>query len=153
MDPIVDRPSIPGYGIPENNDGLLTWEHVEDRLSAAKNYWVETSGPDGQPHAVPVWGLWIEGALYFDAGPRSQKNLAANPKVSVHLESGDDVVILEGTADRPSDPDGTLLPRFIDLMKTKYDYAPEELPLFMLRPRKVLAWSSFPANATRWTFA
>jgi hypothetical protein len=150
--PTVDRPSIPGYGVPENNDGMLDWGHVEERLSAAKNYWVVTSGTDGQPHAVPVWALWVEGALYFDAGPRSQRNLAANPKVSIHLESGDDVVILEGTAEKAADPDGALTPRFIAAMTEKYDYAPEGISTFILRPRKALAWSSFPANATRWTF-
>ena len=38
------------------------------------------------------------------AGPRKGRNLAENPNVAVHLESGDDVVILEGVAEVVTDP-------------------------------------------------
>jgi len=56
---------------------------------------------DGLPHAVPVWGVWVDGALYFGTDRRSRKarNLATNQGAVVHLESGDDAVILEGFAE------------------------------------------------------
>ena len=66
----------------------------------SRSYWICTARPDGRPHSIPVWGMWVDGALYFGTArdARKAKNIAHNPAVSVHLESGDDVVILEGKA-------------------------------------------------------
>jgi pyridoxamine 5'-phosphate oxidase-like protein len=152
VEPAADRPSIPGYGVPDNAEGILPWSHAEQRLRQAKNYWVATAGPDGRPHAVPVWAVWLDGALCFGAGPRSTRNLEANPQVSIHLESGDDVVILEGTAEPFADPTVALFPRVAAAYAAKYDYRPDEPSGYVLRPRFAYAWSSFPADATRWRF-
>jgi hypothetical protein len=152
-EPAADRPSIPGYGVPETNEGVLPWSHATERLERAKNYWVGTVSQDGKPHAVPVWGVWLDGALYFGAGPRSSRNLEANRRVTVHLESGDDVVILEGHVEPFADQDGSIFPRLANAMAAKYDYRPDEPSGYVLRPWTVYAWSSFPADATRWRFA
>ena len=98
------RPYAPGYGIPSHRRGMTSWDHVEERMAEAHNYWVATVRPDGRPHATPVWGLWVDRAFYFGAGRRKGRNLAENPNVAVHLESGDDVVILEGVAEVVTDP-------------------------------------------------
>ena len=76
--PQPDRPQIEGYGIPETLEGLLTWDFVTTRMEKARNYWLATTGPDGHPHAVPVWGIWLDGTLHFGGGPatRWQRNLA-----------------------------------------------------------------------------
>jgi nitroimidazol reductase NimA-like FMN-containing flavoprotein (pyridoxamine 5'-phosphate oxidase superfamily) len=94
------RPYAPGYGIPSNPRGMLPWSFVEERMSAARNYWVATVLPTGGPHLTPVWGLWVEGVFYFGSGAQTRKarNLAANPNVAVHPES-EDVVIIEGVAE------------------------------------------------------
>jgi hypothetical protein len=42
---------------------LLPWSHAVERLEKAINYWVCIMRPDGRPHAVPVWGMWVEGAF------------------------------------------------------------------------------------------
>ena len=75
------------------------------KLTDARNYWVATTRPDGRPHVVPVWGLWMDGAFYFgtEAESRKGRNLATNPHIVVHLESGDDAVIIEGQAQRVLD--------------------------------------------------
>lgn len=67
----------------------------------ARNYWVVTTRSDGKPHSVPVWSIWLDETFYFGTDRRSRKgrNLATNPGLVVHLESGDDVVILEGVAE------------------------------------------------------
>ena len=82
------------YGQPTSSDGPLDWSHAEERLKRARNYWIATTRPDGTPHAVPVWGVWVEGSLYFGTSRRSVKgrNLAHSPGLVVHLESADDVV-------------------------------------------------------------
>jgi hypothetical protein len=152
-EPVTSRPAIPGYGVPETVEGTLPWSHATERLERAKNYWIGTASADGKPHAVPVWGIWLEGMLIFSVGPRSAHNLKTNPRASVHLESGDDVVIVEGHVEPFADPDGSLFPRMADAMAAKYDYRPEDTDGYILRPQTAYAWSSFPADATRWRFA
>ncbi len=105
--PQSDRPQMPsGYGVdPAATGGLLSWEEAVAKLTDARNYWVATTRPDGRPHVVPVWGLWMDGAFYFgtEAESRKGRNLATNPHIVVHLESGDDAVIIEGQAQRVLD--------------------------------------------------
>jgi hypothetical protein len=85
--------------------GPVPWEHVERRLRAARNYWLSTTRADGRPHTMPIWGVWLRDALWFGTGLESVKgiNLLRDPRSAVHLESGDDVVILEGIAERAED--------------------------------------------------
>jgi hypothetical protein len=150
--PVADRPVIPGYGVPDTVEGTQSWGQVTERLAQAKNYWISTASADGRPHAVPVWGIWLDDVLYFGAGPRTMRNLRENPRVSIHLESGDDVVIVEGTVESANDPDGTLFSRYVEAFGSKYDYRPEEVSGYRLRAEKAYTWTSFPADATRWTF-
>jgi pyridoxine/pyridoxamine 5'-phosphate oxidase len=125
-------------------------------MASARNYWVGTTRPDGRPHAAPVWGIWFDESFSFATDPASRKgaNLAANPALVVHLESGDEVVILEGTAEKVTDP--TLLARFADAYEAKYRFRPEvsgEAVVYRLRPRVAFAWRErdFPTSATRWS--
>jgi len=150
-----------GYGVPETEDGLLDWSWAVERLTAAKNYWFSTTRPDGRPHAMPAWAAWIDGALYFDGSPETRRgrNLAANPAISVHLESGDEVVILEGETRYPGKPDRALAERLAAELARKYGptYTPSpdtwnEGGLWQLRPKIAFGWSEFPKNVTRWRF-
>lgn len=149
-----DRPHMPGYGLlaADEGGGLLPWSFVSRQMEEARNYWVVTVGPGSHPHASPVWGLWHKEAFYFAAGAESRKvgNLKRNPALLVHLESGDEVVILEGRAIRVEE---TALQE--DLSRTyraKYGVDMSAGLVFGLRPRKVLAWreADFPRSATRW---
>jgi hypothetical protein len=96
----VGIPHMPALYTSQHKKTFLPWSHAEDRLINSRSYWICTARPDGRPHAIPVWGMWVDGALYFGTArdARKAKNIANNPAVSVHLESGDDVVILEGEA-------------------------------------------------------
>ncbi len=154
----VGRPVMPAsYGLrgPAEGSGLMAWGRVEARLIASLNYWVATASPAGQPHAAPVWGLWHQGAFYFSTDPSSRKgrNLAANAAAAVHLESGDDVVILEGDA-RPFDE-----PKMVaDLDRAyfaKYGFHLVEGAIYRLQPKRAMGWieADFPGSATRWQWA
>lgn len=157
--PEPERPEIvEGYGIRADESGLLPWGYVDERMEASRNYWICTTRPDGRPHAAPVWGVWFEGVLYFGTDRRSRKarNLAANPEVVVHLESGDDCVIFEGVVEEVED---TVLRRRVgEAYAAKYgldgvgEAGEGASPLYALRPRVALAWkeSDFPVTATRW---
>jgi nitroimidazol reductase NimA-like FMN-containing flavoprotein (pyridoxamine 5'-phosphate oxidase superfamily) len=154
------RPIMPaGYGIATGREGLLPWAWVEERLASARTYWLATTRPDGRPHVMPVWGLWLEGAFYFSTARRSRKarNLAARPQAVAHLESGDEAVILEGPVHEVTD--AALLARFADAYEAKYRFRPDPQDAAngssVLRPRVVFAWreQDFPTSATRWRVA
>ena len=159
-EPLRDRPSMPpGYGIePEESGGMIEWSAVAERLAAARSYWVATTRADGRPHASPVWGLWLDGAVMFDADVKSVKalNLGHDPRAVVHLESGDDVAIVEGIAVPMRGED--LRERYVDAYERKYAFRPEGMEgavTFRLAPQVVLAWheEDFPKSATRFRFA
>ena len=148
----------PAYRFPKGPDGLLPWSHAVERLERARNYWLATTRPDGRSHVTPIWGVWVEGALYFDGLPTTRwaRNLAANPAAAVHLESGEDVVIVEGDGDVLV-TDARLGAQIVAAWAAKYGrLAPEPATegVFRLRPRAVRAWSSASLeDGTRWRFA
>ncbi len=155
-EPVADRPITPeGYGVPETTEGTLPWAHVRTRMAEARNYWIATTRPDGRPHVVPAWGAWLDDVFYFDAPPgtRRQRNLAANTAVVVHLESGDNVVILEGVAVPLTAPDPAHFMRIADVYDAKYPYRPQDAEgMYTLRLHTAFAWTNFPMDATRWQF-
>ncbi len=116
--PKSSRPYMPGYGILNASEGrgLLAWDWAVERLTKARNYWVATTCPDGRPHCVPVWGVWLDDAFYFSSG-------AYNPKYQWDLK-----------------------------LETVLDMG----PMFVVRPRKVIAVDATPGefqgSATRWQF-
>lgn len=138
---------------------LLPWSRAVERLEGAQNFWLATTRPDGRPHVVPIWGVWVDGALWFDGFPTARwaRNLAANPAAALHLESGDDVLILEGIGEdieRVADDD--LAGRIVAAWDAKYGQLhpqPVERGIFRLLPREARGWSRFPRDATRWRFA
>jgi PPOX class probable F420-dependent enzyme len=160
-DPTPSRPLIPAsYGIPLDGSGAekLPWSLAVERLGEARNYWICTTRPDGRPHAVPVWGLWLDDALWFSTGrtTRKARNLAANPAVVVHLESGDETVIVEGRVEEVGDV--SELVRFADAYEAKYAIRPSDNgsggPVYCVRPERAYSWleADYPNTATRWLF-
>jgi hypothetical protein len=126
--------------------GELPWEHVVERLEKAWNYWIVTVRPDGRPHVTPIWGVWLEDHLYVDGHPRTRwsRNIAGNPQVAVHLESGSDVVILEGVVD-DINTDEELGERIKQTWKAKYgrlEPEPVSSGILRFRPWHARAWSS-----------
>src|ERR687897_3602064 len=116
------RPHIPRYGVRKTKKGLLPWNHVTSRMEQSRNYWIITAGADGQPHAVPTWGVWLDDMLYFGGGPdvRWARNLRANPSAAAHLENGDEVVTIEGRVDFVQGGGEPVLVRVQDAYETKY---------------------------------
>jgi nitroimidazol reductase NimA-like FMN-containing flavoprotein (pyridoxamine 5'-phosphate oxidase superfamily) len=146
----------PGYGATTRT---LAWESVRARLEEAKQYWVAINRPGGSPHVVPVDGLWVDDTLYYGGGPDTLHVRAAlaDPHVTIHLPDPWKVVVVQGEA-RVTRPSPELAQRLADLANAKYpEYgmtfdASSYAEPFGLRPRRAIAWSSFPADATRFTF-
>jgi pyridoxine/pyridoxamine 5'-phosphate oxidase len=102
-----------------------------------------------------VWGLWHDDAVVFSTSPQSRKgkNLARDARVTVHLESGDDVVIVDGTAERVAIDAGVA-----DAYKAKYAFRPNpddpDALWYSVRPRVAYAWTEkdYPNTATRFAW-
>ena len=147
---------MPGYGADRSRRGLLSWPTARDRLVRSHNYWLVTTRPDGCPHAMPIWGLWLADRYYFSTGRRSRKarNLARNPRCLVCTEQAHQAVIVEGRAREVGD--AATLARLAAPYRRKYRWAldPSLGPVYEVRPRVVFAVfeRTFPRSATRWTF-
>ena len=155
--PRASRPHMPGYGLPRSRKGLLPWAWAERRLTRSHNYWLMTVRPDRRPHAMPVWGLWLEGAFYFSTGRQSRKarNLARNRRAIVCSEQADEAVIVEGHARELRSPQ--LIARLAPPYHAKYKpwkLDPDMGPIYTVRPRVAFAMHEkrFPETTTRWTF-
>lgn len=157
------RPDLGASGPIAYDSGMLSWAFVEHRMRTAVNYWIASAGGDGRPHAVPVWGAWLDEAFFFVGTGRKIRNLRANPQAVVHLESGDEVVIVEGRFEEIGLPSQEFLQRVDEEFVRKYgtyrpsehlngrstsSFAPEGL--FAVRPQVVIAWSGMASDATRW---
>lgn len=154
--PKATRPQMKGYGVPESLDGALPWTWAQERIAKSHNYWLTTVRPDGAPHTMVVWGIWLNGAYYFSTGvtTRKARNLQQNPNAIVCNENVEEAVIMEGITRRLNDAE---IPQqaFADY-KTKYGWEldPKIGPVFQVTPKTVFAMpeKQFPKGVTRWVF-
>ncbi len=151
---------MPGYGIAEasGGKGLLPWAWAVERLTDAHNYFVATTRPDGRPHLMPVWGVWLDGAFYFSTGTSSRKarNLGANARCAVTPERAEESVIVEGIAEEVTDRQA--LRRFAEVYHEKYNWTLDTTAggIYAVRPRVAFGFieaaDNFAKTATRWLF-
>ena len=127
---------------------------AELRLRSEQIAWLTTVRADGQAQSSPVWFLWDGQTflLYSQPGAQKVRNLAANPKVALHLGddgAGDDIVTVEGTASiEPGTPRADRVAGYL----AKYRSAVEALgsepgpfartysTAIRVRPSRVRAW-------------
>lgn len=131
---------------------MLGWDWALERLTASRNYWISTTRADGRPHAMPVWGVLVDGELWFGTSDTSVKgrNLARSPELVATTESGDETVILEGVAVREPVTNAVA-----DAYEAKYAWRPDQVGTFyVVRPRRAFAWreADYPQSATRFDF-
>ncbi len=144
--------------MPKGTKGMLAWDAVEKKIAAAHTYWICTTRPDGRPHTMPVWAVWVDGALYFgtDRESRKARNIQVSPAIAAHLELLDEAVILEGKAEEVTDR--AKLPPVDAAYNKKYKMkltdAPGDLFVVKLWPNVVFAWTErqFSTSPTRFEF-
>ena len=141
----------------------MDWPEVAARLAASRNYWLGTTSQSGAPHAAPVWGVVAGQTLYLysERSTVKARNIAADPRVVVHLESGDDVVIVRGTAEELGVP--AQVPEVVAALAAKYtapgdrQYLPDADPdfdvVYAIRPRSAMVWrlADYAASQRRWS--
>jgi len=143
---------MPGYGIQEDTRNVLPWSWAVDLLNRVRNPVLGTVRPDGRPHAMPLWGLWLGDAYCMSTAITSVKseNLKANDRCVITAGDGDDAVVLEGKAELSELPVG-----FTEAYKKKYGETIDEGPIWIVRPTVAFAFQAtedFSKTATRWVF-
>lgn len=89
------------------------------RLNEAIIGWLTTVSAEGQPQPIPVWFLWDGDSsilLYSRPGKRKLENLAANPKVSLNLDSDGleaDIVVVWGEIGVSGDAPANDVPDYV----------------------------------------
>ncbi len=127
------------YGA-ESPHVALPWALVAERLATAGTYWV-TAVTSGHPHPRPVWGWWDGELLHLSIGtPATRRAIEDDPRLTVHLDSGTDVVIVEGRV-----TGRTVAPEVVAGYDAKYDHRYDVDtygPLTTVTPETVLAWQA-----------
>lgn len=154
------------YGVDAPEWRALPWEWAGERLTVNRNYWVVTVSAAGQPHALPVWGVWHEGdhRFMFSCSPAAAKarHIADNPRVAVAIDDTVECVSVQGLAAPITDRDR--LEVWIERYVAKYgnevgDDFPEFVrahAAFEVTPTVAFAVieraDEFALRATRWRF-
>ena len=158
-----DRPVMPGYGVlpADAGSGLMPWAEAERRLTVSHDYWCATVRPDGAPHVMPVWGVWLGERLWFSSGLQSRKarNLTADPRCTLTTDDAVDPVVVEGVAEQVTDRDA--IEPFRLAVNAKYDadltadfLDPAVNGSYAVRPMRAFALNhdDFTGSPTRWRF-
>jgi nitroimidazol reductase NimA-like FMN-containing flavoprotein (pyridoxamine 5'-phosphate oxidase superfamily) len=115
----------------------------DPRLLTDANIWLATTRPNGKPHLIPIWFVWVDGRFYICTPEDSVKarNLRANPRASVSLEDGSKPVIAECTAEFLQKPYPAAV---VEGFVRKYDWEISNdtayQALIALTPQKWLHW-------------
>jgi hypothetical protein len=166
-EPRISRPSFPpGYA--DKPASFLTWDWVATQLTEARHYWLCSVRPPspgaqgGRPHVVPRWGVFIDNKFYYDGSPQTihAHNIESNPHVSLHLESGEKAIILEGTSRAAEKPELAFANQLAKAIGEKYaalGYTPkpdqwDHGGLFVFTPRQCIAWTVFYEDPTKFIF-
>lgn len=117
----------------------------DPRLDTDPNLWLATTRPDGRPHLVPIWFVWLDGEIYLLTSLKSVKarNLLANPRASISLEDGNRPLIAECRARLVPPPYPAALAQ---AFQRKYQWdihnAGEYDGMFALSPQRWLSWNA-----------
>ena len=157
----ITRPKFP-TGYVDKPVSYVEWDWVSAQLTGSTIYWLCSVSPNGKPHVVPRWGVFLGGRVYYDGSPETRHalNIKLNSNVSVHLENGTQPVILYGTsvaAAKPSPEFGKKLSEEYKKKYTELGYAPEPNSwdgggLYVFTPRECIAWSKFNEDPTKFIF-
>jgi nitroimidazol reductase NimA-like FMN-containing flavoprotein (pyridoxamine 5'-phosphate oxidase superfamily) len=91
-------------------DLSLTPEELEAYLRERRTVRVATVGPDGTPHVVPLWFVWLDGAMFLNStlGNPTVENLLRTSRAAGVVDDGESYdslrgAVLTGVAERAED--------------------------------------------------
>jgi hypothetical protein len=157
----ITRPKFP-KGYVDKPVSFVTWDWVAAQLAESKNYWLCSVRPNGRPHVVPRWAVYVDGKIYYDGSPetRHSRNIKLSPNIAVHLENGTQPIILYGISVPSEKPSPELGKKLSQAYKEKYKdlgYAPEpnswdEGGLFVFTMHECITWTNFLEDPTKFLF-
>jgi len=123
-------------------------------------YWIATVATGGRPRIRPIDGIYLDGVMYVGGSPETRwvQEVAGNPHVSIHLDGIDDVVIVDGEAEVLTAVDKDLAARMAAASNAKYPEYGMTAAFYVsngaiaITLRKVIAWTDFTKNPTRFRF-
>jgi len=91
---------------------VMSEKELADFIATSRTATFATIGPTGTPHVVAMWYAYLDGVLWIETRPKSQKalNLRRDPRLACCIERGDTYgelrgVALEGTGVFVEDPE------------------------------------------------
>ena len=163
--PKRDRPHLPDGYISKAPKGMMTWPAVKKILTTFPYLWIGTTSPDGKPHMVQQWGVWVDDVLYFEGSEETRwaRNLARDPRLAFGVNVADKAAYGEAMVDVLRGPDRKLATQIAKQYAAKYGrvfkYRPkpeqyEKGYVFRARPTKLIAFDvrKFNSSAARFSF-
>jgi hypothetical protein len=156
-DPRATRLGVPGYEFSASKARLLPWKWAAERLKKSRQYWIATTRPDGAPHLMIIWGVWLDDCFWFSTGAASRKarNLAANRKCVIGTNDPAQAAIIEGTVDGVA-AQAPEFERFAAAYEKKYAWDLRDMAQSVYRFRPSVGFGlfekKFGQTATRWLF-
>lgn len=154
------------YGVGGPDWSALPWSWAGERLAGTRSYWVVTADAHGQPHSMPVWGVWDDEELrfVFSCAPTAKKarNIAVNPRVTFTNDDTVEAVSVQGIATLVTDAErietwvqryvakygDEVGPDFADFMRAHAVVEVVPTVAFAMIERA----DEFATRATRWRF-
>jgi PPOX class probable F420-dependent enzyme len=111
-------------------------QHVRERLENDQVIWLTTVSPNGYPQPNPVWFYsdLAEILIYTPHDSVKLKNIAKNPKVSLHFEGADvtggDIVVISGMARIEMNclnPDPRYVKKYQEITRKQWNCGVEDL--------------------------
>jgi hypothetical protein len=100
----IDEQNLDGSDAP-----TIAWaracERFEEDAGISPTHWLATVCPDGRPHVMPVWTVWVDNTFSFVAGVTApqRENLAHNAHCVIAVASSGLDLVVEGEATKVSD--------------------------------------------------
>ncbi len=164
--PRRDRPDLPKGYISRSARGMLAWADAERILRGGRYFWYGTTNPNGAPHLVQQWGVWVDGTLYFEGSERTRwaRNLARDGRLAFGTQVGNRAVMGTAIVDVVRGIERSIAERIATQYAAKYgrtfDYRPKPEQytsghVFRARPMKMIVFDveHFESAATRFTFS
>jgi nitroimidazol reductase NimA-like FMN-containing flavoprotein (pyridoxamine 5'-phosphate oxidase superfamily) len=79
-------------------DLSLTPKELDRYLTEQRTVRLATATPDGRPHVVPLWFVWVHGIVFMNStlGNITIRNLQRNPTATGSIDDGDGYDELRG---------------------------------------------------------
>jgi general stress protein 26 len=125
----------------------FTSDELEEFLRTERTVRVGTTSPDGEPHVVPLWFVWHDGAMYLNSLKRSRRSsdLEKGSRVSACVDAGHEYAELRGAVLYGKIEDAGSVPYIRKMFGEKY-WNGIDIPevkshrWLILRPDKIVSW-------------